>query len=178
MKMFVYAHALSIKLPASANMSVLSFTLCSADSLCREPSVSAVSSLPSIWRRHLLLHLNGHLKLHFPACHRPTRSLSAARTRGLMKTSPPHITSHFDDTSCAATAVRPEQTSPPWPHLMGVMKSAAVDLCRPPPCVHTYVHTSQRLNGKLLKGDVAERSGDSFSTISMCPSWGEQESNS
>lgn len=103
---------LSIKLPTSANMSVLSFTLCSADSLCREPSVSAVSSLLSIWLRHLLFPLNGHLKLHFPACHRPPRSLSAARTQGLIKTSLPHITSHFTDTSCAPMAVRPEQTSP------------------------------------------------------------------
>lgn len=169
---------LSIKLPTSANMSVLSFTLCSADSLCREPSVSAVSSLHSIWLRHLLFHLNGHLKLHFPACHRPPRSLSAARTRGLIKnlSATYYISFHWHQLCTYSCETRADLTL--WPHLMRVMISAAVDLCRPPPCVHTYIHTSQRLKGKLVEGEFAEGSGGLFSTISMCPSWGERESNS
>lgn len=148
---------------------------CSADSLSREFSGTAVNVLRAIWLRHLLFHLSSYLKLNFPACHRPHRSLSAARTHSLIKATPPHITSHFTDTSCVVCLCCKTQTDlTPWPHLMKVMKSAAAGKCRPPPCARTHIHR----RGKMLKGVVTKGSRGLFSTISMCPSWGKQEFNS
>lgn len=90
---------------------------------------------------------------------------------------PSHILHLISPTLVVHLRCKTQADLTPWPELMRVMKSGSVDKCRRTPCVHTFTPPKGR-RGKMLKCVVATGSRGLFSTISMCPSWGEQESNS